>query len=86
MKKLRIAQISNLVEPITDSSTNGLAQIVYHLTQELAGLGHDVTLYAPQRSLTHARLIPLSSTSSAVDTPSGQGPASRRHLRRLASL
>ena len=61
MKRLRIAQISNLVEPITDSSTNGLAQIVYYITQELAGLGHEVTLYAPQRSSTQARLVPLSS-------------------------
>jgi hypothetical protein len=34
-QKLRIAQISNLVEPVTDSSTNGLAQIVYNLTEEL---------------------------------------------------
>ena len=60
MQKLRIAQISNLVAPITDSSTNGLAQIVYHLTQELVDLGHDVTLYAPLYSSTKARLVPLS--------------------------
>ena len=72
MKKLRIAQISNLVEPVTDSSTNGLAQIVYHLTQELAALGHDVTLYAPLRSSTDARLVPLSSISSAADTTLGK--------------
>jgi glycosyltransferase involved in cell wall biosynthesis len=72
MKKLRIAQISNLVEPVTDSSTNGLAQIVYHITQELAALGHDVTLYAPLRSSTDARLVPLSSISSAADTTLGK--------------
>jgi hypothetical protein len=72
MKKLRIAQISNLVEPVTDSSTNGLSQIVYHLTQELADLGHDVTLYASRRLSTNARLIPLSSISNASDTILGK--------------
>jgi glycogen synthase len=66
MQKLRIAQISNLVAPITDSSTNGLAQIVYNLTQELVDLGHDVTLYAPLHSSTKARLVPLSRLPNAV--------------------
>jgi glycosyltransferase involved in cell wall biosynthesis len=72
MQKLRIAQISNLVEPITDSSTNGLSQIVYNLTQELVDLGHDVTLYAPLRSSTKARLVPLSSLTNASDTILGK--------------
>jgi glycosyltransferase involved in cell wall biosynthesis len=72
MQKLRIAQISNLVEPITDSSKNGLSQIVYNLTQELVDLGHDVTLYAPLSSSTNARLIPLSSITNAADTILGK--------------
>ena len=72
MQKLRIAQISNLVAPITDSSTNGLAQIVYHLTQELVDLGHDVTLYAPLYSSTKARLVPLSSLPNASETILGK--------------
>ena len=72
MQKLRIAQISNLVAPITDSSTNGLAQIVYHLTQELVDLGHDVTLYAPLHSSTKARLVPLSGLPNASETILGK--------------
>ena len=72
MQKLRIAQISNLVAPITDSSTNGLAQIVYNLTQELVDLGHDVTLYAPLHSSTNARLVPLSSLPNASETILGK--------------
>lgn len=72
MQKLRIAQISNLVTPITDSSTNGLAQIVYNLTQELVDLGHDVTLYAPLHSSTKARLVPLSSLPNASETILGR--------------
>jgi glycosyltransferase involved in cell wall biosynthesis len=68
---LRIAQISNLFEPITDSSTNGLSQIVYNLTQELVDLGHDVTLYAPLHSSTKAKLVPLSNADDAWNTPLG---------------
>jgi glycosyltransferase involved in cell wall biosynthesis len=72
MQPLRIAQITNLTEPITDSSTNGLSQIVYNLTQELVDLGHDVTLYAPLHSLTGARLVPLSSQKNASKTILGK--------------
>ena len=72
MQKLKIAQISNLVEPVTDSSTNGLAQIVYNLTQELVDFGHDVTLYAPLHSSTDAKLVPLSSLTNASDTILGK--------------
>jgi glycosyltransferase involved in cell wall biosynthesis len=71
-RKLRIAQISNLFEPITDSSTNGLAQIVYILSQELVDLGHDVTLYARFGSSTNARLVPLSDLTNASDTILGK--------------
>jgi glycosyltransferase involved in cell wall biosynthesis len=72
MKKLRIAQIGTLVEPITDSSTNGLSQIVYILTEELVALGHDVTLYAPLRSSTSATLVPLSNFHDAAETILGK--------------
>jgi glycosyltransferase involved in cell wall biosynthesis len=71
-RKLRIAQISNLFEPITDSSTNGLAQIVYILSQELVDLGHDVTLYARFGSSTNARLVPLSDLTNASGTILGK--------------
>ncbi|HEY5813302.1 MAG TPA: hypothetical protein VIT23_11695, partial [Terrimicrobiaceae bacterium] len=60
MKKLRIAQIATLFEPVSDSSTMGLTQIVFNLTEELVAMGHEVTLYAPQGSLTTAALVPLS--------------------------
>jgi glycosyltransferase involved in cell wall biosynthesis len=72
MKKLRIAQIATLFEPVTDSSTNGLTQIVYNLTEELVALGHDVTLYAPQRSSTKAALVPLSDFTHASETILGK--------------
>jgi glycosyltransferase involved in cell wall biosynthesis len=72
MKKLRIAQIATLVEPITDSSKNGLSQIVYILTQELVRLGHEVTLYAPLASKTNAKLVALSDFAHAADTILGK--------------
>jgi glycosyltransferase involved in cell wall biosynthesis len=72
MKKLRIAQISNLVEPVTESSKNGLSQIVYTLTQELVELGHDVTLYAPMSSSTNAKLVPLTDLDTAHETILGK--------------
>ena len=72
MKKLRIAQIATLFEPVTDSSTMGLTQIVYNLTQELVALGHDVTLYAPLGSSTNATLVPLSDFTHASETILGK--------------
>ena len=72
MEKLRIAQIATLFEPVTDSSTNGLTQIVYVLTEELVALGHDVTLYAPLQSSTKAKLVPLSGLTHGSETILGK--------------
>ena len=72
MKKLRIAQIATLFEPVTDSSTMGLTQIVYNLTEELVALGHHVTLYAPEQSRTKAALVPLSDFRHASETILGK--------------
>jgi glycosyltransferase involved in cell wall biosynthesis len=72
MKKLRIAQIGTLFEPISDSSTNGLSQVVHILTEELVALGHEVTLYAPLGSSTSAKLVPLSSFEYASETILGK--------------
>jgi hypothetical protein len=72
MKKLRIAQIGTLFEPITDSSTNGLPQIVYILTEELVALGHEVTLYAPAGSSSSGTLVPLSAFEYASETILGK--------------
>lgn len=72
MKKLRIAQIATLFEPISESCTNGLSQIVYILTEELVALKHDVTLYAPLESSTKATLVPLSDFTYASETILGK--------------
>ena len=36
----------------------GTERIVSYLTEELVGLGHDVTLFASGDSMTSARLVP----------------------------
>jgi glycosyltransferase involved in cell wall biosynthesis len=72
MKRLRIAQIGTLFEPITDSSKNGLSQIVHILSENLVDLGHEVTLYAPLRSSTRAKLVALSDMEDAAETILGK--------------
>jgi glycosyltransferase involved in cell wall biosynthesis len=72
MKRFRIAQIATLVEPVTDSSKNGLSQIVYILTQELVALGHDVTIYAPRSTSTDAKIVALSDFDNAAETILGK--------------
>ncbi|HEY5811652.1 MAG TPA: glycosyltransferase, partial [Terrimicrobiaceae bacterium] len=56
----------------SDSSTMGLTQIVFNLTEELVAMGHEVTLYAPQGSLTTAALVPLSDFTHASETILGK--------------
>lgn len=59
MKKLRIAQITNLQEAIPPKNQHGLEQLVYDLTEELIDLGHEVTLFASADSKTRAKLVPI---------------------------
>lgn len=59
MKKLRIAQVTNLQESVPPLNKNGLEQVVSYLTEELVAMGHDVTLFATADSKTSAKLIPI---------------------------
>lgn len=56
-KKLRIAQVVSLQESVPPKGKNGLEFMVYYLTEELVGRGHDVTLFATSDSKTSARLV-----------------------------
>jgi glycosyltransferase involved in cell wall biosynthesis len=70
---LRIAQVAPLVETVPPESYGGTERIVSYLTEELVGLGQDVTLFASGGSRTKARLVPISERSlrsdSSVDDP-----------------
>jgi glycosyltransferase involved in cell wall biosynthesis len=53
---MRIAQVSPLMEAVPPKLYGGTERIVAYLADELASMGHDVTLFASGDSLTKARL------------------------------
>jgi len=53
---MRIAQIAPLTEAVPPRLYGGTERVVSYLTEELVGLGHDVTLFASGDSITSARL------------------------------
>jgi glycosyltransferase involved in cell wall biosynthesis len=55
--KLKIAQIAPLMESVPPRLYGGTERIVSYLTEELVGLGHDVTLFASGDSITAANLV-----------------------------
>jgi glycosyltransferase involved in cell wall biosynthesis len=55
---MKIAQIAPLMESVPPRLYGGTERIVSHLTEELVGLGHDVTLFASGDSMTAATLAP----------------------------
>ncbi len=65
---MKIAQIAPLYESVPPRYYGGTERVVYHLTEELVRMGHDVTLYASGDSLTSARLVPLGSQALRLDS------------------
>ncbi|UWX56751.1 glycosyltransferase [Chlorobaculum sp. MV4-Y] len=57
MKKLRIAQVSPLIESVPPKKYGGTERVVYYLTEGLVERGHEVTLFASGDSVTSARLV-----------------------------
>jgi glycosyltransferase involved in cell wall biosynthesis len=55
---MRIAQLAPLAESVPPKLYGGTERVVSWLTEELVGLGHDVTLFASADSVTAARLVP----------------------------
>src|SRR5258708_4065266 len=53
---MKIAQVSPLMEAVPPKLYGGTERIVAYLADELASMGHDVTLFASGDSLTKARL------------------------------
>jgi len=70
---VRIAQISQLYEPVPPDLYGGTERVVSWITEELVTLGHDVTLFASGDSRTTAKLeaiIPNAIRKSSVKDPS----------------
>jgi glycosyltransferase involved in cell wall biosynthesis len=56
---MKIAQVSPLMEAVPPKLYGGTERIVAYLGDELAALGHEVTLFASGDSVTRARLEPV---------------------------
>jgi glycosyltransferase involved in cell wall biosynthesis len=54
---MRIAQVSPLFESVPPQLYGGTERVVSYLTEELVGMGHEVTLFASGDSRTAARLV-----------------------------
>src|SRR5947199_479159 len=54
--RMKIAQISPLMEAVPPKLYGGTERIVSYLADELANMGHEVTLFASGDSITEARL------------------------------
>src|SRR5579862_5733875 len=65
---MRIAQVAPLFESVPPKLYGGTERVVSWLTEELVGLGHDVTLFASGDSLTTARLIPVCPRALRLDS------------------
>src|SRR5882757_6584500 len=65
--RLRIAQVAPLYESVPPQLYGGTERVVSWLTEELVGLGHDVTLFASGDSQTSAKLEPMWPRSLRMD-------------------
>src|SRR6202040_4119807 len=64
---MKIAQIAPLIESVPPRLYGGTERIVSYLTEELARLGHDVTLFARGDSITSAELAPCCAPALRLD-------------------
>lgn len=64
---MKIAQVAPLYESVPPKAYGGTERVVHYLTEELVGLGHDVTLYASGDSVTSARLVAACPHSLRLD-------------------
>jgi glycosyltransferase involved in cell wall biosynthesis len=65
--KMKIAQISPLIESVPPRYYGGTERVVSYLTEELVRQGHDVTLFASGDSATAADLVSCASTALRLD-------------------
>ena len=64
---MKIAQVAPLIESVPPRLYGGTERIVSYLTEELVGLGHDVTLFASGDSITGAELVPCCHRALRLD-------------------
>jgi glycosyltransferase involved in cell wall biosynthesis len=64
---MKIAQIAPLIESVPPRLYGGTERVVSYLTEELVGLGHEVTLFASGDSITGANLVPCCTQALRLD-------------------
>ncbi|MBS0362199.1 MAG: glycosyltransferase family 4 protein [Proteobacteria bacterium] len=64
---LRIAQVTPLYEAVPPRLYGGTERVVAHLSNALADLGHQVTLFASADAQTRARLVPVRDQAIRLD-------------------
>ena len=64
---MRIAQVAPLYESVPPRYYGGTERVVSWLTESLAALGHEVTLFASGDSVTNARLVPACKRALRLD-------------------
>src|SRR5665648_236380 len=67
MTKMKIAQISPLMESVPPRLYGGTERIVSYLTEELVRMGHEVTLFASGDSTTAAEVVSCAPTALRLD-------------------
>src|SRR5207248_10746739 len=82
---MKIAQIAPLYEAVPPSLYGGTERIVAHLTNALAELGHDVTLFASAEAHTRATLVAVRDQATRLD-PSPLKSDLAAHLSMLHEL
>ena len=65
---MKIAQVVHLGVSVPPEKYGGTERVVFHLTEELVRLGHNVTLFASGDSTTSANLVPMCK-QALVHTP-----------------
>ena len=55
---MKIAQVGSLIESIPPKLYGGAERVASYLTEEFVRQGHDVTLFASEKSTTAAKLVP----------------------------
>jgi glycosyltransferase involved in cell wall biosynthesis len=64
---MRIAQVAPLYESVPPKLYGGTERVVAYLTDQLMEMGHEVTLFASQDSMTTARLRPMCERALRLD-------------------
>jgi glycosyltransferase involved in cell wall biosynthesis len=64
---MKIAQVAPLIESVPPRLYGGTERIVSYLTEELVGLGNEVTLFASGDSITSAELVPCCTRALRLD-------------------